>query len=1056
MSSSVFRIWTVLSITLALVSISLAAEPGTLPPPTAALSGQKTGSVLFYNYYSSKLSNPANDTELSITNNSDSVGATVRFFFVSSATGRAREVTVCLMARQTAVLLASQVDPATYGYVLAVAVNSTTGCPLSHNFLAGSAHVKLATGHTARLPATALAALYAGTATSCMPGAATTTIAFDGNSYNQVPRTLTLDKIYSPADGNETLFILNRVGGNLVAGVNPLGNLTGMLFNDVASSQPFTLTANAAQFQSLLSNSFPLTATPFASFLPAGRSGWLKVYDASNDVGLLGAALQFNRNAGTQLRAFTGGQNLRALTLSASNSYTLPLSQPTCSSTFLTCVSIEPRSQFFNKNGGSGSVSVTANGCSTTTSSNANWLTITAQPDGGFNDGVVAYSVAANPTTAARSGTLTIGGNEFTVTQTANVIPIPMITASAPAVPLPSASEQSLTIGGTDFQAALTVTLTAPNGLTTTLSGPKIQSLTATSFTLMASLNSAGRWSIRVNHPDGAQSNTFSFLVIPPCNATAITPGQVVNGTLSASDCLSLARAGSTYTDQYSFSGLAGQRITILLTSTAFDPYLALLGPDGSVIASVDDYGESLDARIPLAAPLLTLPSNGTYVIETTSSYAGASGTYVLSFNACSYAVAPTTAAFTSAGGTGGFSVTANPDCTWGTTSNAAWLTTTGGSGNGNGNGTVTYSVAPSNLAGSRTGTITVSDAVRSAVFTVTQAGTGCPAVSSLNPTSGRPGATVTITGNSLAFVAGIKFPNNLDAAFTVLSNSQISVTVPNGALSGSLTILRSGCSDVPTPLFNVLYTVAGKVLYGLDPTKLIPATVLQATGASPQTATSGADGSYSLALPNAVPYTITPTKTGQTNGISAFDAALITRHLAGRISLTSAQQMAADVDNSGGILSLNDAQLIAQTVVGKANGSNASSWKFVPPSRVYSTVSADQTSQNFEAILAGEVSGNWQPPAALAVTAVTPMTTEARGQGLSVRVSGGNFQPGLKVILVFPDGVEAMLSEAQVREVTTNSFVLTLPRGLNQKMLARILNPDGSQSQPFTVRQDQ
>ena len=64
-----------------------------------------------------------------------------------------------------------------------------------------------------------------------------------------------------------------------------------------------------------------------------------------------------------------------------------------------------------------GSVSVTAaTGCGWTATSNAAWLSITSGGSGSGSE-TVTYSVAANPSTSSRSGTLTIAGLTFTVTQ---------------------------------------------------------------------------------------------------------------------------------------------------------------------------------------------------------------------------------------------------------------------------------------------------------------------------------------------------------------------------------------------------------------------------------------------------------------------------------------------------------------------------------------------------------------------------------------------------------------------------------------------------------------
>lgn len=70
--------------------------------------------------------------------------------------------------------------------------------------------------------------------------------------------------------------------------------------------------------------------------------------------------------------------------------------------------------------GGSGTVGVSAGAaCGWTATSNAAWLTVTSGSTGGGN-GLVAFSVAANPG-GARTGTITVAGQTFTVTQAAAV-----------------------------------------------------------------------------------------------------------------------------------------------------------------------------------------------------------------------------------------------------------------------------------------------------------------------------------------------------------------------------------------------------------------------------------------------------------------------------------------------------------------------------------------------------------------------------------------------------------------------------------------------------------
>ncbi|MBI3654272.1 MAG: hypothetical protein HY231_24860 [Acidobacteria bacterium] len=78
---------------------------------------------------------------------------------------------------------------------------------------------------------------------------------------------------------------------------------------------------------------------------------------------------------------------------------------------------IAPAASQIGASGGNGSVAVTtANGCAWTATSNASWLAISAGASGNGN-GTVNFSAAANPGSAARTGTLTIAGQTYTVTQ---------------------------------------------------------------------------------------------------------------------------------------------------------------------------------------------------------------------------------------------------------------------------------------------------------------------------------------------------------------------------------------------------------------------------------------------------------------------------------------------------------------------------------------------------------------------------------------------------------------------------------------------------------------
>ena len=79
--------------------------------------------------------------------------------------------------------------------------------------------------------------------------------------------------------------------------------------------------------------------------------------------------------------------------------------------------SISPTSKSFDKSGGSGTVNVTTqDGCTWDAISNKGWITITGGSSG-TGSGTVNYSVSANGSTSQRTGTMTIAGETFTVTQ---------------------------------------------------------------------------------------------------------------------------------------------------------------------------------------------------------------------------------------------------------------------------------------------------------------------------------------------------------------------------------------------------------------------------------------------------------------------------------------------------------------------------------------------------------------------------------------------------------------------------------------------------------------
>lgn len=304
-----------------------APGPGGVFPSGAETSDQKAGSILIYNVFTSgATSGNSQNTRINITNTHMALPSYVHLFFIAENCGVADSY-ICLTANQTASFLANDLDPGTTGYIVAVATNNI-GCPINFNYLIGDEYVKFTTGHAANLAAQAFSALPGGLP-PCDGNTVITSLNFDGVSYNRAPATLALDNIGSRADGNDTLLILNRVGGNLGLGTSTLGTLFGILYNDAENAVSFSVNGSC-QLRSSLSNNLPRTTPRFDSFIPAGRTGWLKIYEQTGGLGITGAAINFNPNASASAGAFNQGHNLHVLTLTSGMSYILPVFPPNC------------------------------------------------------------------------------------------------------------------------------------------------------------------------------------------------------------------------------------------------------------------------------------------------------------------------------------------------------------------------------------------------------------------------------------------------------------------------------------------------------------------------------------------------------------------------------------------------------------------------------------------------------------------------------------------------------------------------------------------------------
>jgi hypothetical protein len=330
--------------------------------------------------------------------------------------------------------------------------------------------------------------------------------------------------------------------------------------------------------------------------------------------------------------------------------------------------SIQPTSQSIGFAGGTGSAAVTSNpGCAWTSTSNAPWITVTSGATG-VGNGNVTFGIAAN-SSAARSGTLTIAGQTFTVNQ-----------ATGCSYSINPTSQSIGSAGGNGSSS-----VTANSGCAWTAS-------------------SNASWIAVTSGASGNGNGNVAFSI-------AANTGNPRTGTLT----------------------IAGQTFTVnqarLCTYTLQPPSVSVgaSASNGSTMMNASN-GCSWTATSNAAWLTITSGSSGNgngNIAFTIAANTGPARTGTLTIggqtftvnqaNGCTYTLSSMSASFTNLGGTGSVMVTTAAGCTWTAVSNVPWITVTSGL-SGNGNGTVSYAVGV-NLSGTRNGTMTIAGRT----FTVSQ-----------------------------------------------------------------------------------------------------------------------------------------------------------------------------------------------------------------------------------------------------------------------------------------------------------------------------------------------
>ncbi len=289
-------------------------SPGEEPPQPPL--PQRTGTILVFPFYSSSVAAPSlENTRISLTNTSAEQSAILHLFFVINQGAGTADRFICLSPNQTASFLTSEMDPGVAGFVIAVAVDAMSGCPIRFDEIIGNADIKLASQHRANLPGVALSLL-----DQALSDCGQVSELRVNGSRVLAGTMMSFD------DGFRELLVITRIGGSLLAGTSNLGELGGLVFNDAEQGFSFSLNVSRRQLYEEIDSTFPRTTPRVTSIVSSGRSGWFKVWRVS-DGAIIGTQFVFNPRQGIQ--GFTGGRNLHQLSTTVAT-LTVPVFPPGC------------------------------------------------------------------------------------------------------------------------------------------------------------------------------------------------------------------------------------------------------------------------------------------------------------------------------------------------------------------------------------------------------------------------------------------------------------------------------------------------------------------------------------------------------------------------------------------------------------------------------------------------------------------------------------------------------------------------------------------------------
>lgn len=350
-------------------------------------------------------------------------------------------------------------------------------------------------------------------------------------------------------------------------------------------------------------------------------------------------------------------------------------------------------------------------GCPWTASSNASWITISSGAPGSGN-GMVVYSLAANPGSSPRTGSMTIAGLAFNVTQAA---------AGSGCTGTLSAARQGFTSAGGSGSVGVTDgagcswTAVASDGWITITGGASGTGNGSVTWAVAANATAANRAATLT-----IAGQTFAVTQaggITPAAATASatlagsSPTFAVDGDPTTVWSSGVAPPASIDVDLGASYDVSALRLLVSQQPSGATTHEIWGGPSETSLALLTTLsgtttsGSWLQPTFSPAAPGIRFVRVKTTASPSTVAWAEIE-VYGTPSSACTGMLSPA-GATVPAGASSGNTVSVTASCSWTAISNSPWLTVTSGA-SGSGGGTVTYSVTANTSTQPRTGSLTI------------------------------------------------------------------------------------------------------------------------------------------------------------------------------------------------------------------------------------------------------------------------------------------------------------------------------------------------------------